>query len=278
MKILFISPYFGKLPWYFEYFIHCCRFNPKIDFLIITDDRGYNKVLPANVSLIYKTFEEFKIQIAEQLGMKVVVPNTYKLCDYRPAYGLIFQEYLKHYDFWGNIDIDVVFGNIEKFISKSILAKNDVISIRPEYISGFFFLYRNSESVNHLFKKSKDYKLIFSSSNYTGFDECGLLCDDLLDGKDINQLESNIESMTHLLKKMSHEKSIKAHFDLHVVEGTPGNLTWNRGKLTYLDTYEILLYHLISFKVHPNLQIPVWDSIPDKFSINEVSFSKTNNR
>lgn len=278
MRILLISPYFGKLPWYFEYFIHCCKHNPQTDFLIISDDKGYNKALPINVFLVYQTFEEFKNLIADRLKMKVTIPNSYKLCDYRPAYGLIFQEHLKHYAFWGNIDIDVIFGNIGRFITKSLLSSNDVISVRPEYVSGFFSLYRNTDFMNNLFRRSKDYKMIFSSGHYTGFDECGLLCDDLLDGKDISQVHSNIESMTHLIKVMKSQGLIRAHFDLHVVESTPGNIKWNRGKLSYLDSYEILLYHLISFKVHPNLQIPFWDNIPNKFSINEYSFSKNTSR
>lgn len=277
MKILLISPYFGKLPWYFKYFIHCCKYNPQINFLILSDDKNHYTVLPKNVSLLYYTFDEFKNLIAERLKMKVAIPNSYKLCDYRPAYGLIFQKYLRNYTFWGTIDIDVVFGNIGRFITKSILNANDVISTRPEYISGFFSLYRNTESVNNLFKKSKDYELIFSRGDYTGFDECGLLCDDLLQGKDLSQVNSNIESMTHLIKKMQRDGSIRSYFDLHVVESTPGNIHWNRGRLSYLDSYEILLYHLISFKVHPNLQIPVWDNIPNKFSINESSFSKYTN-
>jgi hypothetical protein len=35
-----------------------------------------------------------------------------------------------------------------------------------------------------------------------------------------------------------------------------------------------LLYHLVSFKVHPQLKIPKWKKIPNHFYTNEFSFSK----
>lgn len=241
---------------------------------MITDDNSYDKELPGNIFLIHQTFDKLKEEIAGKIGMQAAIPNTYKLCDYRPAYGLIFEDYIRDYTFWGHCDIDLVFGCIGNFITEEILSNNDVISIRPEYISGFFALYRNTEFVNNLFKESKDYETVFSSPHYLGFDECGLLCGDLLEGKGLTELCSAIESMTHLIKRMVRDGKIKAYFDLHVVESVPGNMRWDNGELFYMDSYEILLYHLVSFKVHPNLSIPRWNNIPNKFLINVFSFSK----
>ncbi|WP_431214770.1 DUF6625 family protein [Puia sp. P3] len=33
-KIIIFICYFGSLPWYFDFFLHSCKFNFKIDFLI----------------------------------------------------------------------------------------------------------------------------------------------------------------------------------------------------------------------------------------------------
>lgn len=274
VKIMLIIPYFGKLPWYFKYFIHSSGRNPNFHFLVITDDQSYKGKLPENIFLIYHSFEEVKRMIAATVDMPVALSSPYKLCDYRPAYGLVFENYLKDYTFWGHCDLDVIFGCIGNFITDEVLANNDIISIRPEYVSGFFALYRNTKFINTLFKESTDYETVFSTSRYLGFDECGLLCDDLLEGKSLNELKPEIESMTHLIKKKEKEGKIKAYFDLHVVESIPGNMKWDNGELFYRNTYEILLYHLVSFKTHPNLSVPRWSNIPTKFLINETSISK----
>lgn len=268
-KILLIIPYFGKLPWYFRYFVHSCKSNPGIHFLIITDDKSYEEKLPENIFIVYQSFDDLKKRIADRLNMEVTIPATYKLCDFRPAYGIIFNDYIKDYQFWGHCDIDLVFGNINNFITDEVLQENDVISIRPEYITGFFALYRNTDQINNLFQSSKDYSKIFSTPEYLGFDECGLLCEPLMEGYDLDNLDCPIESMTHVVAK----QDINAYFDLHAVESVPGKLKWDNGELYYMNTYEIMLYHLVSFKVHPNLVVPDWKHIPEIFSINEYSFS-----
>ncbi len=217
-KIILLVPHFGSLPWYFKYFAHSCSFNPSVDFLIIADDKSYGGKTPKNISFVYQAFDDFKNLIADKLKMRVIIQNAYKLCDFRPAYGVIFEEYIGGYDFWGYCDIDIILGNIENFITKNILSGYDIISVRPEYISGFFTIYRNNDILNNLFRKSKDHGKIFSSPGYFGFDECGLHCDELQNGQSLESIDSNIESLTHVVRRMARRKKIKAYFDLHVVE------------------------------------------------------------
>src|SRR5882724_11438458 len=113
----FINCYFGKLPWYFNYFIHSCKYNPTVDFFIITDDKTYLKPLPPNVKLIYNSLEGVSRHASEKMGFPISIPYGYKLCDFKPAYGFIFSELLHGYDFWGHTDIDIIFGNIRDFIT-----------------------------------------------------------------------------------------------------------------------------------------------------------------
>ena len=130
--------YYGKLPWYFNYFVHSCRYNPTVDFYIVTDDNSYNKPLPANVKLILKPLEELKQLINAKMGFDTNIKNAYKLCDFKPAYGHIFSELLGSYDVWGHCDIDLVFGNIRGFMTDDILDEYDIISSRPDWIPGCF--------------------------------------------------------------------------------------------------------------------------------------------
>jgi hypothetical protein len=273
LYIAFIIPYFGKLPWYFPWFLHSCNYNPDIHFFIITNDTGYSEPVPGNVFLIHKTFEETRQLIEEKLQMETTIPHPYKLCDFRPAYGIIFSELVTGYDFWGHADIDVIFGNIRSFITDEILTTYDVVSVRPEYISGFFALYRNTARINSLFELSKDYKEVFKDGNNLDFDECGMLCDSLAEGATLAELPVIVESMTHVVDRLDRAGEIKVYFNFHAIESTPGNLKWDCGQLFYKNEFEVLLYHLVSFKVHPQLEIPVWEKIPSSFYINEYSFS-----
>ena len=89
MTIAVLICYFGKLPWYFNYFIHSCKYNPSIDFIIITDDTDYARKLPGNVKLLYKSLQEINKLATKRLGLNINIKAAYKLCDFKPAYGLI---------------------------------------------------------------------------------------------------------------------------------------------------------------------------------------------
>ena len=72
-RIVFIIPYIGKYPWYFPYFLHSCRYNPTVDFLIFTDNSDPDLDLPANVKVTPYSMEQFRADAAKALGFEVAV-------------------------------------------------------------------------------------------------------------------------------------------------------------------------------------------------------------
>ena len=167
-KLVFICPYFGKLPNYFPIWLKTCEYNKDIDWLIFTDDKT-NYHYPQNVKVNYITFYELKNYIEKQLSTNICLENPYKLCDFKPLYGEIFKTYIKEYDFWGHCDIDCIYGNIRSFITESILKKYDKI-----LFLGHMTLYRNTEEVNNRYKiefENISYKDIISSPKNFAFDE-----------------------------------------------------------------------------------------------------------
>ena len=84
--------------WYFPYYLHSCRYNPDIDFLIFTDNQDIPTYLPENVKIIPYSIEQFKVDAANKLWFEVTVESGYKLCDFKPAYGFIFSDWIKDYD------------------------------------------------------------------------------------------------------------------------------------------------------------------------------------
>jgi len=247
-SIALINCYFGKLPWYFDYFVHSCRYNPTVDFYIITDDENYAKALPSNVKLLFKTLNEISLLASEKLGVQVAIKYGYKLCDFKPAYGVIFSDLLSQYDFWGHTDIDIIFGDIRQFMTNELLEEYDLISVRPDWLTGCFLLYRNNEKINNLFRYSKDHQKVFESPRHYCFDETNFAHDAFSDGKSYLEIETEIESMMHVVKKMEAANYLKPYFDLHIIEGLPGKLKWQNGKMYYRNKYEVLFYHLIFFK------------------------------
>lgn len=266
-KIGLIYPFFGRLPWYFSYFIHSCKYNPAIHFIVITDNDCVFR-LPPNVVFIKKTLAEVK-QIADQaLDCDVAVePQPFKFCDMRPAFGLIFHHWLKDFDFWGHGDTDVIFGDIQDFLTENeMLESYDIISLRHDYLSSWFTLYRNCEKINTLFTQSKDYKKVFTTPKYFNFDETNFTFREFSSELPYDQIASEIESMTHLVKKLQQANEIRAYFDLHAIEGATGKTKWQHGKLIYRNRYEVLLYHLLELKkVYRPKRAPA--QIPELFYI-----------
>jgi hypothetical protein len=270
-KIILINCYFGKLPWYFNLFLKSCETNPTIDFLFFLNEEVIGEV-PKNVKIIDFTLSKFNFLATEKLNLIINIINGYKLCDLKPAYGVIFQSYLVNYDFWGICDIDLVFGRIREFMTEDLLNNYDVISVKDSFPSGYFLLFKNKDEINNLFKKSKDYKKIFQTSKNYCFDECGGAYDEVMNGMSILDADTETESMHHILVK--EQNTINVHFDLLIIEGTPGKLKWNKGILSYKDEYEILLYHFSNYKSNNFSAIKKWSVIPDIYYIDKYNIRK----
>ena len=118
--------------------------------------------------------------------------------------------------------------------------------------------------MNTLFMQSKDYKLVLGSKENFCFDECNYLFLELQNGASIFDFPDNIQSMTWVVKKAEAEGRLKAFFDFIIIEGTPGKIKWDKGKIIYKDEYEALFYHLIKFKTACK-RPKILDPIPDTF-------------
>jgi len=150
MKKVIISPYFGPLPNYFDLFIDSCKHNNDFDFLIITD-QVIKENQPNNIRVINMTFEQVKTLVKIKIDRKYTLFSPYKLCDYKPAFGKIFEDYIKIYDFWGHCDMDMLFGHISDFISDIDFKDYDKLLIK-----GHLTFYKNTEEVNEYFLLESD--------------------------------------------------------------------------------------------------------------------------
>lgn len=150
MKKTFIIPYYGKWPSWFPCFLYTCSLNKDTDFIFFTDIAvPANK--PGNVIFYPYTFEQIVELATQKLGVRVLLDQPYKLCDLKPMYGKIFEDYITGSDYWGHLDIDVLLGNLEAFLNAAIIQGYDIISSRKDMVNGSLALYKNTGFVNALY-------------------------------------------------------------------------------------------------------------------------------
>ena len=169
MKCVFILPYFGKYKNYFELFLKTFERNKKFDLLLITDNND-DIDYPSNVHIKRMQFEQFKEVVQKKFDFTINLDLPYKLCDYKPAYGYICEEWISEYDYWGHCDCDLLFGNLDP-VMKIMQEGYDKI-----FVAGHLTIYKNSFDNNRIFMSEIQelgpiYKRVFSDSQIFAFDE-----------------------------------------------------------------------------------------------------------
>jgi Leucine rich repeat len=241
-RICFIVVYFGKWPIWFPAFLCSCARNPTINWIFFTDcdQPAYHS---ANVVFYNKTFGEIGKIIKKKVGKEAVLEDLYKLPDYKPTFGILFEDYLDEFEFWGHCDIDIIWGDIRKYTTDEILDKCDIFSTRKGKISGHFSLFRNTPSVNRLFRQSPKFAEVMRQVDCGAFDE---------------------EGMTRLIEQLARAGSIRVYWPKFLQNyanpktDTPSKLPlyinkyfWEKGKLfdcTGESAAEILYLHFMTWK------------------------------
>lgn len=137
---------------------------------IFTDNQS--KPIDVKNILYHKmTLEEFNSLASSKLGIKTNITHPYKICDFKPAFGNIFDEQIQNFDFWGYGDVDIIYGKISNFLNTEIFNNYDIISPHESFIPGHFCLVRNNKKINSLFLNCSNWKQVFQSQKCHCFDE-----------------------------------------------------------------------------------------------------------
>jgi Leucine-rich repeat (LRR) protein len=241
-KICFVVAYFGKWPIWFPAFLHSCKSNPTINWIFFTDCGS--PAHPPNVVFYDMTLSQMRELIKTKISKKAMLEGRgYKVCDYKSAFGVLFDDYLNDFDFWGHCDIDIIWGDIRKYTTEEILDKYDIFSTRKGAISGHFSLFRNTPGINQLFRRSPEFAEVMRQPKCRGFDE---------------------EGMTRLVAKLARAGSIRVHWPKFLQNyadpktSSPSKLPqymnkyrWKKGKLfdcTGELAAEILYLHSMTWK------------------------------
>jgi hypothetical protein len=172
-SIVIVIPYFGPWPEWMNFWVETCRANRTIDWILFGDAEPPENKGP-NVRFVRTTFEEYRALLSDRLGTPVGADTPYKLCDIRPALGVVHADLVKAYDFIGFGDLDVFYGDIRATYDDDTLRNYDLLSSHPHRVSGHFCLMRNREDVITAFRRAPGWKAAVSRADYLNFDERAL--------------------------------------------------------------------------------------------------------
>ncbi len=168
-RVVIIAVYFGRLPAYFQLWLDSCRRNHAFDWLVVTDAETAAYDWPANVRARPMTLMQFRARMSATLGLEIHLRSPYKACDFRPIFWTLLEGEERACDFWGHCDLDVIFGNLARYVTIEMLARYDRI-----FTLGHLTLYRNADFSNRMGlrpHRALDWREILSDPEHRGFDE-----------------------------------------------------------------------------------------------------------
>lgn len=181
MKKVFILTQFGKPhEWTQRYLDNISRLgNYGWYWKIFTPNEFYN--VPPNTEIIPMDIFEFDNLLGKKLGYR---PNNFitdqgvpskPMSDFYVASGVIFEDYIKGYDFWGITNWDVVYGRLDHFLPDSMLSELDVFTDDVGIVNGVFSVFRNRKRVNELFLEIPEIQRKLTEHRLFGVDEYELI-------------------------------------------------------------------------------------------------------
>ena len=118
-------------------------------FTRVTDERQSNNELAVPISTLIN-------KLSHQ-----IINLPYILVEYKPAFGHIFASYISEYTHWGYSDLDVVYGDISRWIDVDEWYNYDVVTYGfgdqdKLYLRGQFTFHRNDDKyINQLWRHCK---------------------------------------------------------------------------------------------------------------------------
>ncbi|MBC7979056.1 MAG: hypothetical protein H7Y36_00665 [Armatimonadetes bacterium] len=168
-RIALVVCYFGKLPPYIKLVFRSAAFNPSLDWLVFGDNPP-DFPLPTNVRFITIALKELEGIMEETCATPVRIDHPIDLTRLKVTYGLCFSDHLKGYDFWGHVDLDMIYGDLRAFLPEDVLDGYSRV-----YCRGHLSLFRNTDEVNRYFMLeapgAPGYRGILANEDRRQFDE-----------------------------------------------------------------------------------------------------------
>lgn len=178
---------FFSLPASWPYWLASAGRNAAIaDFLIFHEPdlkkgffqgAGATLTLPSNV-LIHEVANLTALYRA-QMDERCVKLNPDKVKDFKPVIGHVFEAFLRPYTHWAFGDVDVVYGDLSRFLTPEILS-HDIVTFRTDDIcasmtktvfAGQLTVFANNEWSRLLYRGVPNWLKVACNERYMFFDE-----------------------------------------------------------------------------------------------------------
>ena len=252
----------GPFPDYIGVFLDSASRNSGTDFLIVTDQENVYKT-GDNVRWFEVSNQDLIDRINNNIGLNINYNIRYKICDFKPTYGVIFSDLVADYAYWAYTDPDVVWGSVDRVLSGHMSDGVDIFSTRGEYwLAGAFTMFKNDSHINNMFRLSDAYRDVLSDSKTRRFAEtCGMWKGEFFDRdlksvsesasmSDIVNFEYGIDNVKYNNEYVIREYKTKRQWsygDFEIV--SDGTRLLDRDK-------EILLFHMVFVKNDSLFYVP----------------------
>jgi hypothetical protein len=230
-SIVFLMPWYGAWPAWLELYLESCRFNPTVNWIIFTDlERPAG--LPDNVRHAPLSREDFSLLVERRLGLTgYALERPYKLCDFRPCFGRLFEDHIQGYDYFGFGDLDVVYGNLRRFLTDEVLS-HSLVSCHQHRISGHCCLLANTEANRNLHLTIRHWRAKLLHPRFIALED-----------------QMKLDPATSLFFESYNTPFVPGMPWRSGREEYPKEWYWNKGRLTNdLDEGESLYFHFMIWK------------------------------
>lgn len=247
-------------PQYLRLFIDSCRYNNDIDFHLFTEWDYTEYEIPNNIKPHKFSHAEFNRLASAKCNIEINILHGYKLCDLKPAWPHIFEDYIKDYTYVGWFDIDLIFGRINHFFYNFINHNSDLyFSITKEYSSGALTIIKNTPTMRLLYQQAKGWQYIFQNQRHFAFDEY------------LRIIEPDIESFSDVVFRQIYLKDSINSINYTAYEKRPNKVSFDSGKI-WAENKEWICFHYVVAKQAILWVLPDWKIIPSKYYINKYGF------
>jgi hypothetical protein len=169
-SVVIVNTFFGNPPPWLPAFFRSCQTNSDVHWLICCD---FEAPAPANVTMKRMDLREFNARASAVVGVPITIEPALvrKICDFKPLYGLMFADDLRAFDWWAYSDLDVIWGDVRRFVTDDLLNSHIVISPRQRKLGGHGTFWRNTEANNRTFEIVPDVVSHLTNPHYVRVDE-----------------------------------------------------------------------------------------------------------
>jgi len=247
--VALLMPYYGVLPLYFNYYLRSLV-NQELDVILFSDLQVGEH--PENFRQVQMSFDEFKRLASQKMETDIRIDTPRRLCDFKPMYGKIFEDYIKDYDYWAFGDCDLVYGRLfSGLIEDAISRECDLFTLHEHYVAGPFCTIKNTAQMNMLWRQADDWQQVANNSSRqpVAFDELrGDWHQQLSSGQmTIEECRARGDSFTAIVRRTSGLKLIMKEC---IYEDALGkNVVRMKNGCLFRNDDEIFCFHYVCSKI-----------------------------